>query len=67
MPQEPWLPTVWWYMNTTTPTTEKRHEKRRYPDTSKDIPMKFFGTWNEFSAVLAGNATGQGIKKNFYK
>ena len=58
------VPTVWWYMNTTIPTLEKREERRQGSDA---LPKKFFGTWDEFASVLAGNSTGQqGIAMNHY-
>ena len=53
------VPSVWWYMNTTIPTLEKR---RPPPDGKESTPKKFFGTWNEFESVLAGNSSGnQGV------
>ena len=45
------VPTVWWYMNTTLPTLEKREERRQGSDA---MPKKFLGTWDEFASVLAG-------------
>ena len=57
-------PTVWWYMNTTIPTLQKREGRRQGSDVS---PKKFVGTWDEFELVLAGNSTGhQGIVKIYY-
>ena len=49
------VPTVWWYMNTTIPTLEKR---RPPPDGKESTLKKFLGTWNEFESVLAENSSG---------
>ena len=58
------VPTVWWYMNATIPTLEKREERRQESDA---LPKKFFGTWEEFASVLAGTSTGQqGFALNHY-
>ena len=55
------VPTVWWYMNTTIPTIEKRQEG------SEALPKRFLGTWDEFASVLAGNSSGEhGAAKNHY-
>ena len=50
------VPTVWWYMNTTIPTLQKR--RAAHSDGIESTPKKFFGTWNEFESVLAGNSSG---------
>ena len=55
-PQGPMVPTVWWYMNTTIPTLQKR--RAAHSDGIESTPKKFFGTWNEFESVLAGNSSG---------
>ena len=62
-PQGPMVPTIWWYMNTTIPSLEKRHNERRQE--SQALPKKFYGTWDEFASVLAGNYTG--IAEYYYK
>ena len=50
-------PTVWWYMNTTIPTVEKRQKQRR--EESEALPKKFYGTWDEFASILNGSSSGE--------
>ena len=53
--------TIWWFMNTTITTPQKRQNPM---DGLESKPKKFFGTWEQFESVLAGNSTGnQGIVK----
>ena len=56
-PQGPMAPTVWWYMNTTIPTVEKRQKERR--EESEALPKKFYGTWDEFASILNGSSSGE--------
>ena len=54
-PQDPLVPSVWWFTNTTIAALQKRQDPS---SGSKAVPKKFFGTWEQFEKVLAGNSTG---------